>query len=100
MLGTLLAAALLEAGLSREADASNEEGVKQRAASLFSDITRREARRMRRGMGVLATIGSASPFSNADQVNPSIGLRPCLAFSTASSATLSTIQWKFSSPTE
>jgi len=37
-------------------------GIKERAASLFAEVTRSEARRMRLGMGVLATIGATAPF--------------------------------------
>ena len=46
----------MSAGLSSDA------GIKERAASSFSEIVRAEARRIRIGMGVLATIGSTSPF--------------------------------------
>ena len=38
------------------------DGIKERVASSFLDITRAEGRRMRRGMGALATIGATSPF--------------------------------------
>lgn len=41
---------------------SNEAGIKERAASSFAEITREEARRMRNGMGLLATIGATAPF--------------------------------------
>ncbi|HEY0219375.1 MAG TPA: tonB-system energizer ExbB [Afipia sp.] len=41
---------------------SNEGGIKERAASSFAEITREEARRMRHGMGMLATIGATAPF--------------------------------------
>ncbi len=41
---------------------SSEAGIKERAASSFSEITREEARRMRHGMGLLATIGATAPF--------------------------------------
>jgi biopolymer transport protein ExbB len=37
-------------------------GVKERVASSFSEITRSEARRVRFGMGMLATIGATAPF--------------------------------------
>ncbi|MFZ5732696.1 MAG: tonB-system energizer ExbB [Pseudomonadota bacterium] len=53
-------AALHEARQS--AGISSEQGVKERAASSFAEITRAEARRIRLGMGLLATIGSTSPF--------------------------------------
>jgi len=37
-------------------------GVKERVASSFSEITRSEARRVRFGMSLLATIGATAPF--------------------------------------
>ena len=37
-------------------------GIKERVASSFSEITKSEARRVRFGMGVLATIGATAPF--------------------------------------
>ena len=37
-------------------------GIKERAASSFAEIVRAEARRIRLGMGLLATIGATSPF--------------------------------------
>lgn len=40
----------------------NESGVKERALSRFSEIARAESRRVRFGMGVLATIGATAPF--------------------------------------
>lgn len=55
-----LNAALREARQS--AGMSSDQGVKERAASSFVEITRAEARRIRLGMGLLATIGSTSPF--------------------------------------
>jgi biopolymer transport protein ExbB len=60
VLSSLLAAALREARLS--AGISSDAGVKERAASSFAEIVRAEARRIRLGMGVLATIGATSPF--------------------------------------
>ena len=57
-----LAAAALEAELSRDADADRADGVRERAASAFAEITRGEARSVRRGLGLLATIGSVAPF--------------------------------------
>src|SRR2546430_7432763 len=48
--------ARLSAGISSDA------GIKERAASSFAEIVRAEARRIRLGMGVLATIGATSPF--------------------------------------
>ncbi|WP_028135752.1 tonB-system energizer ExbB [Bradyrhizobium japonicum] len=60
VLSSFLAAALREARMS--AGLSSDAGIKERAASSFSEIVRAEARRIRIGMGVLATIGSTSPF--------------------------------------
>jgi len=60
ILSSLLAAAMREARLS--AGISSDAGVKERAASSFAEIVRAEARRIRLGMGVLATIGATSPF--------------------------------------
>lgn len=60
ILPSFLAAALREARMS--AGLSSDTGIKERAASSFSEIMRAEARLIRVGMGVLATIGSTSPF--------------------------------------
>jgi biopolymer transport protein ExbB len=60
VLSTLLAAAMREARLS--AGISSDDGIKERAASSFAEIARAEARRIRLGMGPLATIGATSPF--------------------------------------
>jgi biopolymer transport protein ExbB len=60
VLSSLLAAALREARLS--AGISSDAGVKERAASSLGEIVRAEARRIRLGMGLLATIGATSPF--------------------------------------
>jgi biopolymer transport protein ExbB len=60
VLSALLATALREARLS--AGISSDAGIKERAASSFAEIVRAEARRIRLGMGVLATIGATSPF--------------------------------------
>jgi biopolymer transport protein ExbB len=60
ILSSLLSAAMREARLS--AGISSDAGVKERAASSFSEIVRAEARRIRLGMGLLATIGATSPF--------------------------------------
>jgi biopolymer transport protein ExbB len=60
ILSSLLAAAMREARLS--AGISSDAGVKERAASSFAEIVRAESRRIRLGMGVLATIGATSPF--------------------------------------
>jgi biopolymer transport protein ExbB len=59
-LSSLLAAAMREARLS--AGISSDSGIKERAASSFAEIVRAEARRIRLGMGLLATIGATSPF--------------------------------------
>jgi biopolymer transport protein ExbB len=59
-LSALLAAAMREARLS--AGISSDSGIKERAASSFAEIVRAEARRIRLGMGLLATIGATSPF--------------------------------------
>ncbi|MGB9114076.1 MAG: tonB-system energizer ExbB [Bradyrhizobium sp.] len=60
VLSALLAAAMREARLS--AGISSDAGIKERAASSFAEIVRAEARRIRLGMGLLATIGATSPF--------------------------------------
>ncbi|BAM89023.1 biopolymer transport protein ExbB [Bradyrhizobium oligotrophicum S58] len=56
----LLQAAISEARLS--AGLSSDEGIKERAGSSFTEIVRAEARRVRVGMGLLATVGAISPF--------------------------------------
>jgi biopolymer transport protein ExbB len=60
ILSALLAAAMREARLS--AGISSDSGIKERAASSFAEIVRAEARRIRLGMGLLASIGATSPF--------------------------------------
>jgi biopolymer transport protein ExbB len=60
VLPSLLAAAMREARLS--AGISSDSGIKERAATSFAEIVRAEARRIRFGMGLLATIGATSPF--------------------------------------
>lgn len=55
-----VAAAINELRLSAGID--NESSIKERAASRFAEITRTEGRRVRIGMGLLATIASTSPF--------------------------------------
>jgi biopolymer transport protein ExbB len=60
ILSRLLAAAMREGRMS--AGISSDEGIKERAASSFSEIVRAEGRKVRTGMGVLATIGATSPF--------------------------------------
>ena len=60
VLTSFLAAAMREARLS--AGLGSDSGIKERAASSFGEIARAEARRVRLGMGALATIGATSPF--------------------------------------
>lgn len=60
VLATLIDAASREARLS--AGIAGDGGLKERAASRFAEISRAEARRIRLGMGVLATIGATAPF--------------------------------------
>ena len=60
VLSSLLAAAMREARLS--AGISSDSGIKERAASSFGELVRAEARRIRLGMGLLASIGATSPF--------------------------------------
>jgi biopolymer transport protein ExbB len=60
VLSSMLAAATQE--IRKSADIANESGIKERVASNFSDILRAEARAVRHGMGLLATIGATSPF--------------------------------------
>jgi biopolymer transport protein ExbB len=60
VLSRLLAAAMREGRMS--AGISSDEGIKERAASSFSEIVRAEGRKVRTGMGALATIGAISPF--------------------------------------
>jgi biopolymer transport protein ExbB len=60
VIGTLLAAAVQEIRLS--AGSAVENGIKERAASRFSEIVRVEARAARQGMVVLGTIGATAPF--------------------------------------
>jgi biopolymer transport protein ExbB len=60
VLPSLLAACMREARLS--AGISSDAGIKERAALSSAEIVRAEARRVRLGMGLLATIGATSPF--------------------------------------
>jgi biopolymer transport protein ExbB len=60
VLVSLLHAAIAELRLSQ--GIHNDSGIKERAASVFTEITRAEARRVRVGMGLLATVGAISPF--------------------------------------
>jgi biopolymer transport protein ExbB len=59
-LTALVRAALHEIHLS--GDAASDAGIKERSASRFTEISRAEARSMRSGMAILATIGATSPF--------------------------------------
>jgi len=58
--GELLAVAVREARMSE--GTFNDSGIKERAQSSFAELSRAEGRRVRFGMGVLATIGAISPF--------------------------------------
>ena len=60
VLSALVAAAIREIQLSAENPI--DDGIKERAASSFAEIIRMEAHAVRRGMGILATIGSTAPF--------------------------------------
>jgi biopolymer transport protein ExbB len=60
VVAALLAAAVNELRISSETLA--EGGIKERAESRFAEILRAEGRVARTGMGLLATIGSTSPF--------------------------------------
>ncbi|MGB6326590.1 MAG: tonB-system energizer ExbB [Methylocella sp.] len=60
VLSAMLAAAIHEAKLST--GMSSDSGIKERAASRFAEITRADARAIRRGTGLLATIGATAPF--------------------------------------
>jgi biopolymer transport protein ExbB len=60
VLASLLAAATQEIRMSE--GGAIESGIKERAASRFSEIVRTEARMVRQGMVILATIGSTAPF--------------------------------------
>jgi biopolymer transport protein ExbB len=60
VLSAFVAAALHEARLS--AGIASDGGIKERAATRFAEIQRAAARRIRFGMGLLATIGATSPF--------------------------------------
>jgi len=60
VLSTLLAAASQEVRMS--ADSGVEGSIKERAASRFIEIVRMEARAVRYGMAIIATIGATAPF--------------------------------------
>jgi biopolymer transport protein ExbB len=62
VLSAFIAEALHEARLSASIGISSDTGIKERAASSFAEIARAEARRIRTGMSLLATIGATSPF--------------------------------------
>jgi biopolymer transport protein ExbB len=60
LLNELIAAAIREIRLS--ADNPVKAGIQERVTSYFVEMKRTEARAIRQGMGVLATIGSTAPF--------------------------------------
>src|SRR5258705_9154977 len=60
VVATLLSATIAELRMS--SDTLAEGGIKERAESRFTEIVRAEGRVARIGMGLLATIGSTSPF--------------------------------------
>jgi biopolymer transport protein ExbB len=60
ILTSLIAAATQEIRMS--ADVRSEGGIKERAASRFSEIAKIEARAIRYGMGLVATVGATAPF--------------------------------------
>ncbi len=60
ILVALLTSAAQEIRMS--ADSGSEGGIKERAASRFSEITKLEARSIRYGMGLIATVGATAPF--------------------------------------
>ena len=60
VLAAFVMAALREVRLSQETFV--ESSIKERVASRFSEIVKTESRNVRRGMSVLATIGSTAPF--------------------------------------
>ena len=60
VLSELLSAAVQEIQLSD--DAAEDAGIKERAASRFSEIVRMEARAVRAGMAIVATVGATAPF--------------------------------------
>jgi biopolymer transport protein ExbB len=60
VVSAMVAAAVHEIGAS--AGLANEQGIKERVASTFSELARAESRAARQGMGLLATIGATAPF--------------------------------------
>ncbi len=60
LVADLLAAAVSE--LEMSGDGSTRTGIRERTESRLSEIIRAEVQSLRRGMGLLATIGSTAPF--------------------------------------
>ena len=60
VVASLVSAARQEIQMS--GDAGSESGLKERAASRFSEIAKLEARAIRYGMGLVATVGATAPF--------------------------------------
>ena len=60
LVADLLAAAVSE--LEMSGDVSTRTGIRERTESRLSEIVRAEVQSLRRGMGLLATIGSTAPF--------------------------------------
>jgi biopolymer transport protein ExbB len=60
ILSAMIAAAAQE--MRASAELPNEDGIKERVVSTFSELARAETREARQGMGVLATIGATAPF--------------------------------------
>jgi biopolymer transport protein ExbB len=60
----ILSAMIAAAGQEMRASAElpNDDGIKERVASTFSELARTESRAARQGMGALATIGATAPF--------------------------------------
>jgi len=58
--GDMLAVAVREVRMSE--GTFSDSGIKERAQSSFAELSRAEGRRVRFGMGALATIGAISPF--------------------------------------
>jgi biopolymer transport protein ExbB len=60
----ILSAMIAAAGQEMRASAElpNDDGIKERVVSTFSELARTESRTARQGMGVLATIGATAPF--------------------------------------
>jgi biopolymer transport protein ExbB len=53
---------LLAAATQEIQNSPREQGIKERVSSTFSEILRTEARAVRQGLGLIATIGSTAPF--------------------------------------